>query len=75
MIQKYFEVICDGCNTKFVVPEELHKAALKSSDVSFWCPYGHKLCFDEKSRQKEIEDKLDENKKPNLRLVVNNEVE
>lgn len=73
MIKKYYEVLCDGCETRFVLPKELYDSAMANSNVSFYCPYGHKLCFDEEARKREQTDKLIEVKKPQLRLVVNND--
>ena len=76
MIQKYVEVVCDGCEIKFVIPKELYDAAMIDETTSFYCPYGHRLCFDEEARQRELEDKFEEPKKqPYLKLVVNNETE
>ena len=47
--------------------------SMKNERINFYCPYGHRLRFDEAARKKEQADKLTEDKKPNLRLVVNNE--
>ena len=73
MIRKYCEVVCDGCDTRFVLPKPLYDAAMANSSVSFYCPYGHRLCFDEEARKREQEDKNTEVKNPQLRLVVNND--
>ena len=75
MIEKYFEVICEACDTVFVVPKELHDAATKSSEVPFFCPYGHELVFDPEDKLHENPVLIENKTKPKLKLVVNNDVE
>lgn len=38
---------CPMCQSPVWLPKELHDAAIKSSQVPFYCPYGHKQHFTE----------------------------
>lgn len=36
---------CCKCKTDFDLPDALWEAAMRSDEISFWCPYGHEQHF------------------------------
>lgn len=39
------QTTCWKCACVFHLPNELHAAARRSENISFWCPYGHSAHF------------------------------
>lgn len=42
-----YVVECCICGCNFILPNELHSAASRSTKICFYCPYGHEQHFKE----------------------------
>jgi hypothetical protein len=47
-------VACWKCKTDIVLPASLHDAAKRSSNISFFCPYGHEGVFREGETEADV---------------------
>lgn len=67
---------CAVCGCIFGVPIALHEAAKHSSNIIFYCPFGHGLHFTEKNVKENKQKENIQEKKDNvvqLRVVKNDE--
>ena len=47
-------VVCAECGTVFGMPKNLYESAKCSEDISFFCPYGHRMFFPAEVRKQKI---------------------